>query len=240
MTSPNGVTRASSPAAYNAGMATVVAPISADSIAAAYLPSRYHYWYARSKIATDPLYAQVKSILASKPAPLLDIGCGIGLLALYLHRSGVELNYRGIDIDTDKIDIAIEAAQTLGLRNAQFEFCDLAQSFPLHEGSVALLDVLQYLDTDVRDVVLERAARCIGTGGQLIIRAGLDDGSWRASFTRFTDRAQHTLRWMKTPPRSQPTREAIADLLTRHGFSGEFRPLWGNTPFNNWLVIASR
>lgn len=214
--------------------------VSARRIAHAYLPSRYHFGYAISKLATDPLYGAVQRILASRQAPLLDVGCGIGLLLQHLRAAGIGIDYRGVDIDAAKIDLAVHAAHAAGIERAEFQVWDLGGGFPAHHGSVSILDVLQYLDPAVRDDVLDGASRCIDDEGVLIIRAGLDDGSWRAGFTRITDRAGHLVRWMKTPPRSQPTRADLATLLARHGFKSEFHPAWGRTPFNNWLVVAAR
>ena len=212
--------------------------VPAAKIAAFYLPSRYHYWYSRSKVGSDPLYEHVLEIMAKSDAPLLDIGCGIGLLAQALRGAGATMPYRGVDIDSQKIAIARNAAKKAALERVEFEVCDLTQAFPQHHGSVALLDVVQYLDAASRDAVLESAARCVSADGILIMRAGLDDGSWRAAFTRLMDRAGHAVRWMQTPPRSQPTKSGIHELLLRHGFRCEFVPAWGRTPFNNWMVVA--
>ena len=55
-------------------------PLAKRDIAAHYLPSRYHYWYALSKLAMDPLYAEVRWVFAQSRAVVLDVGCGIGLL----------------------------------------------------------------------------------------------------------------------------------------------------------------
>lgn len=215
-------------------------PLSSSNIAAHYLPSRYHYWYALSKLATDPLYAEVRQVFSQTRAGLLDVGCGIGLLAQCLRGSGVDVEYRGVDIDAAKIEIARSAARCGELLQTVFEVADLVQGFPQHRGSVALLDVLQYFESAARDDLLANAAGCVTAEGRLIIRAGLNDGGWRAAITRGADRAGHAIRWMKTPPRSQPTIADLRQLLARHGFKSEFRPLWGRTPFNNWLVVAQR
>ncbi|MFL6576651.1 MAG: class I SAM-dependent methyltransferase [Povalibacter sp.] len=172
-------------------------------------------------------------------APLLDVGCGIGLLIHALRSAGATMPYRGVDIDAQKIGLARSAAKSAALGAVEFETCDLTQSFPAHSGSVALLDVVQYLDAAACDAVLDSAARSVSAEGVLVMRAGLDDGSWRAAFPRAMDRVGHALRWMQTPPRSQPTKSGIHDLLRRHGFRCEFHPAWGNTPFNNWMVVAA-
>jgi SAM-dependent methyltransferase len=209
-------------------------------IAASYLPSRYHYWYSLSKLATDPLYETVVAELRADREPLLDVGCGMGLLLHALRASGIEVGYLGVDSDETKLDIARRSAAKSAIAGAQFRVCDLAETFPEHRGSVALLDVLQYLEPSAQDRVLDAAARATSTDGTLILRGGLDDPGWRARLTRAADRFGHAVGWMKTPFRVQPTRAALADRLVRHGLRPEFRPAWGRTPFNNWIVVARR
>jgi len=213
-------------------------PLPKRTIAAHYLPSRYHYWYALSKLATDPIYAAVRTVFTQTRAAVLDVGCGIGLLPQCLRASGLDIEYRGLDVDAVKIGIARAAASKSGLQQARFDVGDLTKEFPEHRGSVALLDVLQYFEADVRNELLDKAARCISPDGRLIIRAGLNDRSWRAAITRGADKVGHLTRWMGTPPRSQPSRDDLATLLGARGLSCEFQPLSGNTPFNNWLVVA--
>lgn len=208
------------------------------AIAARYLPSRPHYWYALAKLATDPLYGAVRRVFEQTQAPLLDLGCGIGLLPQCLRASGFDFEYRGTDIDAGKIDIARAAASKGGLQGLSFEAGDLSMQFPDHRGSVALLDVLQYFDAAARDELVHKAARCISSTGRLIIRAGLDDRNWRAAITRGADRIGHLTRWMQTPPRSQPSRADLQKLLASHGLECEFQPLSGNLPFNNWLIMG--
>jgi SAM-dependent methyltransferase len=213
-------------------------------IAASYLPDRHHYWYSLSKLTIDPLYDAVHSVFAGNSTPLLDIGCGIGLLPLCLRANGGGRPhtgpYVGIDSDAAKIDVARDACRRAGIADVSFEVVDLATSFPEHRGSVALLDVLQYLEPETRDRVIAGCARCLTKDSMLVIRGGLADGSWRAAVTRAADRAGHALRWMRTPFRSQPTAASLAASLAAHGLTAEFHPLAGHTPFNNWLVLARR
>lgn len=213
-------------------------PFSKRAVAACYLPSRQHYWYALTKLATDPLYTAMRPVFAQTRAPLLDMGCGIGLLPQCLRAGGCEVEYRGLDIDAGKIDIARAAAAKGRLQGLRFDVGDLSKAFPDHRGSVALLDVLQYFDAAARDELLRNAARCVASDGRLIVRTGLDDGRWRAALTRAADKLGHLARWMQTPPKSQPSRDSLERLLAAHGIECEFQPLSGHTPFNNWLIVG--
>ena len=80
----------------------------ARSIARAFLPkhvlgNRYDYYYTLTKLRTDPLYPGVLDALRGIDAPLLDLGCGLGLLAHALRFDGQTLAYRGVDNDAAKI-----------------------------------------------------------------------------------------------------------------------------------------
>ncbi len=218
-----------------------------------FLPSRWYYHYVRSKLATDPLFAGVAEALQGCDLPLLDLGCGIGLLAQYLDACGRPLAYLGVDNDRSKIEQARAAAARGCLTQARFECVDLAETVarfdldgpapesPLaHRGSVAILDVLQFLPPPAQAPLLRCAAACVAPGGRLVIRTGLAGRDWRARTTRAVDQLSRLLRWMNTGPKAYPEREALAALLGEAGLSVRFSPLWGGTPFNNWLVVAER
>ena len=55
---------------------------------AARYQTRFLRSYARSKLATDPLYAAVAERLRGTSGTIADIGCGIGLMAAYLREEG--------------------------------------------------------------------------------------------------------------------------------------------------------
>lgn len=43
---------------------------------------------------------------------------------------------------------------------------------------------------------------------------------------------------MQRMPRSYPTRDSLQAHLEAAGLRATFAPLYGNTPFNNWLIVA--
>ena len=214
-------------------------PNLAQHIAHAFLPSRWHFYYTRSKLHTDPLYDGVCAALRDTHAPVLDLGCGIGLLAHCLRGLGLTQPYLGVDNDMGKIELAQQVMQRAQLHDVQFDTVNLAQHFPAHRGSVVLLDVLQYLPPTMQQACLEQACRCITPGARLVIRTGLSDPGWRSTVTRAADLAARAIRWMNTGPKQYPTREQLTAAFAQHGLRGQFQPLWGNTPFNNWLVVAA-
>ena len=215
-------------------------PLPKRAIAASFLPDQYRYWYSLSKLAMDPLYEAVPGTFDGDSESLLDLGCGIGLLLHCLRAGGRKVPYIGVDTDAVKIAAARTAASRGGHADADFQVCDLSAQFPKHHGSVALLDVLQYLPQPAQGTLLSQAAQCVSARGKLVIRTGLADGTWRSAMTRATDRFGHRIGWMKTSFKAQPSAQDMRATLQRHGLQAEFKPLWGRTPFNNWLVIARR
>jgi SAM-dependent methyltransferase len=224
---------------------TAMNAVSSAAIARAFLPSRWHYHYARSKLRSDPLYGGVAAALADSAASVLDLGCGVGLLAHCLRARGIAIPYRGVDNDAGKIAQARDAARRAQLPDTVFETIDLSrqdalQSMREHRGSVAILDVLQFLPPDALVPLLDAAVACLTPGARLVIRTGLADGSGRARATRAIDLLSRALHWMNTGPKRYPDRAALDAQLREHGLDARFTPLWGRTPFNNWLLVAGR
>lgn len=215
----------------------------AARIAAAYRPARWHgnrfaYCYARAKLRSDPLYPGVVAALRGCDAPLLDLGCGLGLLAHALRDAGLRMPYRGVDIAMGKIAEARRAAANAGLRDAAFEAMDLAAGLPAHRGSVAILDVLQFVPPRAQAAILDAAVAMLVPGARLVIRTGLDDGGARARTTRRIDALSRALRWMNAGPHAYPDPDALRARFAAAGLASRFSPLYGRTPFNNWLIVA--
>lgn len=209
-------------------------------IARHYLPQRSHHYYARIKLASDPLYRAAGSVLAQNSHPLLDVGCGIGLLAHALRAQGLAAPYHGVDIDAGKIASAQAAARRAELASVRFSEMDLNCGFPMHSGSVALLDILQFIDPAAQDALLESAIACLAPGSVLIMRTGLARPGWRLNFTQGVDRLSRLVRWMNVGPKKYPLREDLERRFERHGLPFTFQPLTGRLPFENWLVCALR
>ena len=198
----------------------------------------YVYW----KIRTDPLYPTVTQALADgRDQPLVDLGCGAGLFAFYLKTAGYTGPIHGLDVDVEKINAA-RAIAALRWPDTEFQAGDFASWDPgTHQGHVTFLDVLQYLTPELQHDLLSRAASCITSPNhRLIIRNGLSDSSWRARVTHATDHMARWIRWMASSPRSHPSRESLEAPLHAAGLALSFTPLWGATPFNNYLIVAHR
>lgn len=217
----------------------------ARAIAGAFAPTRpwknwNDYCYARMKLRSDPLYPGVLDALRGSTAPVLDLGCGLGLLAHALRRDGQTMAYVGVDNDEGKIRSGRVAASRAQLPDTVFERVDLATTLPRHQGSVAILDVLQYLQADAQLALLRHTATMLGAGNRLVIRMTVADGSRRSIVSRVGDRAANLVGWMRFQPRHYLGLDAVTPHLQQCGLTVSSRPLYGNTPFNNWLLVARR
>ena len=232
-------------AALNASPTRAFDRATATRIARAYLPAhplgnRWDYYYSRAKLGSDPLYPGVLQALRGSEAPLLDLGCGLGLLAHALRLDGQSMAYRGVDNDAAKIERARKVAGKSDLADTGFEVVDLAKGPPAHQGSVAILDVLQYLDAAAQRALIDEVIGMLTPGARLVIRTALGDTSRRGQTSRITDRLANLIGWMQSRPKCYPDVDAMRGRFVEAGLRTTFSPLYGNTPFNNWLIVAEK
>ena len=201
---------------------------------------RWDRHYTKSKLATDPVYKAVADVLHGTKSPVLDIGCGIGLLAHYLRACGITSRVDGFDFDERKIRSAVNMARRAALTDVNFHCVDAREGLSAFSGSVVILDVLQYLRPEQQDELLQDAARRVASGSYFVIRSGLRDESWRYFVTRMGDWVAKLTFWMKAAPVQYPTADGLTQLLTEQGLEVSIAPLWGGTPFNNHLIVARR
>jgi SAM-dependent methyltransferase len=193
--------------------------------------------YARSKLASDPLYAAVTERLRGHAHPLVDIGCGIGLTESFLRERGYAGPIAAIDHDARKIAEARRVCASYG----DLEFGTGEAGEGLRRGSsVLLLDVLHYLDPGEQKRLLDAAAEAVPPGGVVIVRDAVRDNSWRYRLTYLEEAFARAVRWLKAGRLDFPSREAVVEPFARRGFAVEVTPLWGHTPFNSYLFVFRR
>lgn len=192
-------------------------------------PTRFLRAYVRAKIRTDPVYDAVFERLHGSDQPLLDIGCGIGILALYLRERGFAAPIRGVDHDERKIAIARSVVPDVDLHTGD------ARAAIDRGGTVVLLDLLHYFTSEEQARMLAAAAAQAET---VIIRDAIRDGSWRYRVTYAQEVFSRVVRWLRAERLYFPARDDVIRPFA--GFDVEVVPLYGRTPFNNYLFVFRR
>ena len=192
----------------------------------------YVYW----KVRTDPAYAAVVDHLREHVHhPILDLGCGVGALAFFLREHGIEPPILGVDHDERKIEAARRVATNY--RALDFVRGDARDPLPASHNAI-VLDILQYFHDEDQQHILANIARTVPPGGLAIVRQGLRDESWRHRVTRAADTFARATRWMRAERLNFPRREQVTAAFAE--FETEITPLWGRTPFNNYLFVFRR
>lgn len=211
------------------------------------------YLIARGKLAGDPVFA---ALLAGGEIPgrprILDLGCGVGLLAAWL-AAARELagegrwprawppppelaGYRGLELMPRDVRCArralagdarlrIEAAD---VRAAEFGRADL----------VVALDLMHYLPSADHVPLLARIRTALAPDGRLLLRVGDAGAGARYRFSAWVDRLVCRARGLRLRAlHGRPLAEWVA-LLERAGFRVRALPMSAGTPFANVLLVA--
>jgi len=199
---------------------------------------RWMRFYSRGKLRHDPAFRAAFNRIGDSPLPLLDIGCGVGLLAFYLRERGFAREVLGLDVDENKIreGQAVAGKYYAGITLRASD----VSALPEFSGNVAMLDVLHYLPADVQQRALAEMAGRVATGGWCFIRTTPRDGSWRFRFTQIEEWFARVISWMARPVVTYPTLAQIEVCFPATEFDADVRPLWGRTPFNSWLLAFRR
>lgn len=195
-----------------------------------------YYYYAKSKLFLDPVYPMIAQRLQGSYTPLLDIGCGTGLLATYLRAHREIMPITALDIDDKKIQWA---QQHLQLPAISFSVGD-ALSLPEHHGDVVILDILHYFQPQDLVLFLIQVSDRIAPGGRALIRCGIREAHWRYYATLIEEWIVKVTRWIPTSGWNFPLVSEVSEPFLQRGFSMKMQPMWGKTPFNSYLFEFHR
>lgn len=207
---------------------------------AALFASRWLRGYVASKLSSDPLFPLAYEYFRESAEPILDLGCGVGLLAFYLRERGLPQAITGVDIDERKVRSAAESARRGGYADLRFVALDVARDLPAMGGSFAVFDLLHYLAPNAQQNLLRALVGRVAHGGLLLLRDCPRDGSARFRITYAAEIFAQMISWNWTAPLHFPTSDSINDAFDPAEFEREVRPAWGGTPFNNKLFIFRR
>jgi len=195
--------------------------------------------YVRGKLRRDDIYVAAYELLRNSTEPILDVGCGVGLLAFYLRERGCRQPVIGLDVDARKIQYGAEITKR-SYRDIDQRFHDVEQTIPEFTGNVALFDVLHYLSPAKQAALLERLSACVGPGSLLIIRDCPREPRPRFWMTVLAEKFAQAISWNRNGRLHFPSHDEINTAFDAGEFRRETRPLWGASPFNNHLFIFRR
>jgi 2-polyprenyl-3-methyl-5-hydroxy-6-metoxy-1,4-benzoquinol methylase len=166
---------------------------------------------------------------------VLEVGCGHGLLSLYLALSGPDRIVTGVDIDEHKIALATQAAGRLRSGEADAAF-GVVEPDGFAEGrydAIVIADVLYLLGGDARQALLAACVDHLADGGVLLLKETDRVPRWKGAITVAQERlATEVLRITEgeevsfAPPSEfvDQLREAGLDVTTERVDRGYLHP----------------
>ncbi len=205
----------------------------------AHFQQRWLRGYVSSKLRRDLIYPSGYELLRRSTEPILDVGCGVGLLGFYLRERGCGQPVLGLDLDARKIEQGQKIAQAhypgVDLRRQ-----DVQQVLPNFSGNIVLFDVLHYLPLAQQTALLRQLASRVAPGGLLVIRDCPRDNGPRFWMTYVAEKFAQLISWNLRTSLHFPSRTLIDDAFPLDEFERQSRALWGKSPFNNYLFIFRR
>ncbi|MCC5950772.1 MAG: methyltransferase domain-containing protein [Acidimicrobiia bacterium] len=140
-------------------------------------------FHVRTRWWTCPFDALERRVPAA--GRVLEVGCGHGLLAVYLALAGPDRVVTGVDIDAHKIDLAAQAASRLEPDEAQVGFAAVAPGEFVAGtfDAIVIADVLYLLDPDARKRLLAACVQHLADGGVLLVKETDRLPRWKGAIT---------------------------------------------------------
>ena len=214
------------------------------------LVSRFAYYFARGKLAGDPAYRAIleRGLLQGRRR-VLDLGCGLGLLAAVLHAAELcsqrawwpaswpspprGVSIRGIEM---KPRTAERARRALGAW-AQITQGDIRVAELGAADAVVILDVLHYIDAPSQRALLNRVHDTLTPAGLLLLRVGDAAGGLRFRIGQIWDKTVMLARGSGCALHCRSF-EQWCSLLHECGFDTQVISMSDRTPFANVLLCA--
>ncbi len=212
---------------------------------------RFAWHFARGKLDGDPAFtALLARGLIGEGDRVLDLGCGQGLLASWLHAAcalhatgdwPADLPsppriaaYRGIE----QMPRYVERARDAMPAHASIQQGDIrAVEFGAVD-RVLILDVLHYIDLAAQDAVLARVRDALSPAGVLLLRVGDASGGLPFRIGNWVDQFVLVVRDHRfIALHCRPLSSWISSLETL-GFAVDAVPMSAGTPFANVLLVA--
>ena len=194
--------------------------------------------HVRVRWATCPFRAVAAELPES--GSILEVGCGHGLLSLYLALTSPDRRVTGIDVDEDKLAAAGAAAVKGGLA-ATFEAVEGGAVPDGPWDGIAIVDVLYLLSADDQRSLLKSCADRLAPGGVLAVKEMAPVPRWKARWNLLQETASVKLLGITAGDELTflPPAE-LASAMVAGGLEVRERPLHRRYPHPHHLLVGRR
>jgi SAM-dependent methyltransferase len=194
-------------------------------------------WYTSIKMNTDPCYRMVAPFIPPDSLTV-DLGSGLGLLAMLLAELGEGRRVHGIEHDARKFAAASRVAAAWP--SIHLELGDIRKMDIPPCQTITLLDVLHYFDGEEQRRLLLRAAAALPSKGRLLLRETDAARKGGTRFTRGFERMALAFGWNRGTRTHFRSREAWIEELTAAGFRVEVLEAANRVNPGNVLLVAEK
>jgi 2-polyprenyl-3-methyl-5-hydroxy-6-metoxy-1,4-benzoquinol methylase len=184
----------------------------------------------------------IPAVAAQLPAAgrILDVGCGHGLLSLYLAVESADRHVTGIDVDEGKLNAARAAAAGAGLA-AHFETVTGGRlpAGPWH--GIGIVDVLYLLAAEDQESLLRSCAEALEPGGVLAVKEMALAPRWKARWNVLQETA--AVKLLGITEGEELTFLAPADMaraMAEGGLTVTDRPIHRGYPHPHHLLVGHK
>lgn len=193
------------------------------------------------KLRCDPVFNAAAAAVGHSRLPIVDLGCGLGLLGMWLRSHAIEMPYRGYDLTSWKVAAGNAAAARLGFKDIRLEEGDMCSVSLPGDCLVCAFDVIHYLQTSTQLALLRDLSDVAKRGSIVLIRTGVKACGWRTQATVLEEWWTRATGWIRGGHANFPRLKELVRFFESDGCRVSFRPLWGNTPFSShWFEISGR
>jgi 2-polyprenyl-3-methyl-5-hydroxy-6-metoxy-1,4-benzoquinol methylase len=174
---------------------------------------------------------------------ILEVGCGHGLLSLFLALSAPERQVQGVDVDPAKVHAAQVAAGQLA-PGADVSFAVVAPGWRPEQpvDAVVIADVLYLLEPAEQRRLLAACALGLGPGGVLVVKEVATEPGWKFRWNRLQETLSTRVLGITAgggglhfvPPAT------MAGWLEEQDLAVELRPVDRGYPWPHHLLVARR